>query len=145
VPTPTRDEQRRSRGAGLPLAGPSCNPHLRPKWPRGCRSSVVEHPLGKGEVVSSILTGSTILSRSNGLGNARSRWPVRRGGSEHLSHAKKPDFADRHNLLTLSRLNQARDLGSPCGLVWRTSALGPENTAILELGGDTTLARQVLA
>jgi hypothetical protein len=24
-----------------------------------CRSSVVEHPLGKGEVVSSILTGST--------------------------------------------------------------------------------------
>jgi hypothetical protein len=29
-----------------------------------CRSSVVEHPLGKGEVVSSILTGST--SRLNG-------------------------------------------------------------------------------
>lgn len=28
---------------------------------QGCRSSVVEHPLGKGEVVSSILTGSTIL------------------------------------------------------------------------------------
>jgi hypothetical protein len=26
-----------------------------------CRSSVVEHPLGKGEVVSSILTGSTII------------------------------------------------------------------------------------
>src|SRR5436305_3722402 len=38
-----------------------------------CRSSVVEHPLGKGEVVSSILTGSTIdrhgsssLSRHHG-------------------------------------------------------------------------------
>ena len=29
---------------------------------RRCRSSVVEHPLGKGEVVSSILTGSTIGS-----------------------------------------------------------------------------------
>ena len=28
---------------------------------RRCRSSVVEHPLGKGEVVSSILTGSTIF------------------------------------------------------------------------------------
>ena len=28
-----------------------------PAW--RCRSSVVEHPLGKGEVVSSILTGST--------------------------------------------------------------------------------------
>ena len=27
-----------------------------------CRSSVVEHSLGKGEAVSSILTGSTILS-----------------------------------------------------------------------------------
>src|SRR5262249_26509186 len=35
---------------------------------RRCRSSVVEHPLGKGEVVSSILTGSTSktgLSRNN--------------------------------------------------------------------------------
>src|ERR1700736_5466257 len=36
-----------------------------------CRSSVVEHPLGKGEVVSSILTGSTrkspdLLRLSNG-------------------------------------------------------------------------------
>jgi hypothetical protein len=31
---------------------------------RRCRSSVVEHPLGKGEVVSSILTGSTSRSRS---------------------------------------------------------------------------------
>jgi hypothetical protein len=29
---------------------------------RRCRSSVVEHPLGKGEVVSSILPGSTILA-----------------------------------------------------------------------------------
>src|SRR4029079_18356677 len=28
---------------------------------RRCRSSVVEHSLGKGEVVSSILTGSTIF------------------------------------------------------------------------------------
>src|SRR5438128_1787318 len=28
-----------------------------------CRSSVVEHPLGKGEVVSSILTGSTRNAR----------------------------------------------------------------------------------
>jgi hypothetical protein len=32
---------------------------------RGCRSSVVEHPLGKGEVVSSILTGSTTNSPQN--------------------------------------------------------------------------------
>ncbi len=30
-------------------------------WER-CRSSVVEHSLGKGEAVSSILTGSTIFS-----------------------------------------------------------------------------------
>jgi hypothetical protein len=30
---------------------------------RRCRSSVVEHSLGKGEVVSSILTGSTRYSR----------------------------------------------------------------------------------
>ncbi len=38
---------------------------------RRCRSSVVEHPLGKGEVVSSILTGSTIRAPSK----------VRLGGS----------------------------------------------------------------
>jgi hypothetical protein len=31
----------------------------------GCRSSVVEHPLGKGEVVSSILPGSTMISLNN--------------------------------------------------------------------------------
>ena len=30
---------------------------------RRCRSSVVEHSLGKGEVVSSILTGSTRYSQ----------------------------------------------------------------------------------
>ena len=30
---------------------------------RSCRSSVVEHTLGKGEVLSSILSGSTIFSR----------------------------------------------------------------------------------
>ena len=34
-----------------------------PAW--RCRSSVVEHPLGKGEVVSSILTGSTRKSPIN--------------------------------------------------------------------------------
>ena len=33
---------------------------------RRCRSSVVEHSLGKGEVVSSILTGSTTNSPSIG-------------------------------------------------------------------------------
>src|SRR5215510_11111367 len=46
------------------------SPHARPlphrsilHPPRRCRSSVVEHPLGKGEVVSSILTGSTSKMR----------------------------------------------------------------------------------
>jgi hypothetical protein len=34
-------------------------PLLRLRADHRCRSSVVEHPLGKGEVVSSILTGST--------------------------------------------------------------------------------------
>src|SRR5262249_11787915 len=33
--------------------------HIRTATGRRCRSSVVEHSLGKGEVVSSILTGST--------------------------------------------------------------------------------------
>jgi hypothetical protein len=34
--------------------------HARPQFERRCRSSVVEHSLGKGEVESSILSGSTI-------------------------------------------------------------------------------------
>ena len=39
---------------------------------RRCRSSVVEHSLGKGEVVSSILTGSTRKSPINkGLSHTR--------------------------------------------------------------------------
>src|SRR2546421_6254 len=41
-------------------------PAFRRHKPRPCcRSSVVEHPLGKGEVVSSILPGSTIRSPSH--------------------------------------------------------------------------------
>ena len=38
-------------------------PSLFASGPPSCRSSVVEHSLGKGEVVSSILTGSTRYSR----------------------------------------------------------------------------------
>lgn len=46
------------------------SPHSRPHFfyshpARRCRSSVVEHSLGKGEVVSSILTGSTRKSPIN--------------------------------------------------------------------------------
>jgi hypothetical protein len=37
-------------------------PYILPMRRQRCRSSVVEHSLGKGEVVSSILTGSTIKS-----------------------------------------------------------------------------------
>ena len=40
-----------------------------------CRSSVVEHSLGKGEVVSSILTGSTRRSSARS-GRARATFPV---------------------------------------------------------------------
>jgi integrase len=36
-----------------------------PKDPKSCRSSVVEHSLGKGEVVCSIHTGSTTVSTEN--------------------------------------------------------------------------------
>jgi hypothetical protein len=44
-----KDRRARSRVPFLLFSPPA----------RRCRSSVVEHPLGKGEVVSSILTGST--------------------------------------------------------------------------------------
>ena len=37
----------------------------------GCRSSVVEHPLGKGEVHSSILCGSTSISKALGMSDDR--------------------------------------------------------------------------
>src|SRR5262249_24019955 len=43
---------------GSPHARPLSHPSFSHPA-RRCRSSVVEHPLGKGEVVSSILTGST--------------------------------------------------------------------------------------
>src|SRR5712691_6592883 len=43
----------------LPSGGASCIPCPPARAPC-CRSSVVEHPLGKGEVESSILSGSTI-------------------------------------------------------------------------------------
>ena len=52
---------------------PHSRPHLFYSHPaRRCRSSVVEHSLGKGEVVSSILTGSTRKSPINkGLSHTR--------------------------------------------------------------------------
>jgi hypothetical protein len=55
------------------------SPHSRPHFfyshpARRCRSSVVEHSLGKGEVVSSILTGSTRKSPINkGLSHTREK------------------------------------------------------------------------
>src|SRR5262245_64234714 len=45
---------------------------------RRCRSSVVEHPLGKGEVVSSILTGSTTKAPGIELLQNSARVPDRR-------------------------------------------------------------------
>ena len=56
--------------------------------PGGCRSSVVEHPLGKGEVVGSIPTGSTSVPSYSRAFNPRrdgcpSWWGSRR------SHARK--------------------------------------------------------
>src|ERR1700722_7059326 len=55
-------QRRRTRQAAHASSGASAcqRGKGRVSPPAGCRSSVVEHPLGKGEVVSSILTGSTI-------------------------------------------------------------------------------------
>jgi hypothetical protein len=55
----------------LPTIGSSCTPcGLLRDWSQTgrCRSSVVEHSLGKGEVVGSIPTGSTSLCK--GLGGS---------------------------------------------------------------------------
>src|SRR5215813_1081759 len=70
-------EALRCEGTRLRHVGPCGKDHARPlshpsfSHPaRRCRSSVVEHPLGKGEVVSSILTGST---RKSGTSQNRPR------------------------------------------------------------------------
>jgi hypothetical protein len=70
----------RACGSGLLVARirRACGPPSRPYFyasPR-CRSSVVEHSLGKGEVLSSILSGSTRISNNHqALRAARSLFP----------------------------------------------------------------------
>ena len=53
-----------------------------------CRSSVVERILGKAEVVSSILTGSTIFSRSQSGGLARMK--IKRRPAQGMAKRKIP-------------------------------------------------------
>jgi hypothetical protein len=66
-------EDCRGRSVLAPLwtlwqGSPHSRPHFLYSHPaRRCRSSVVEHSLGKGEVVSSILTGSTRKNPSRAL------------------------------------------------------------------------------
>ena len=52
---------RQDHPPALPITGASCISGGTGLRPGRCRSSVVEHPLGKGEVVGSIPTGSTIF------------------------------------------------------------------------------------
>jgi hypothetical protein len=57
-----------------------------------CRSSVVEHSLGKGEVESSILSGSTrFFNDLTALGNQRRIGRVTYGGNQARS-AVKPAY-----------------------------------------------------
>src|SRR5205823_5821811 len=64
-------------------AGPRVSPAPPARAPR-CRSSVVEHPLGKGEVESSILSGSTTC----GGGNQRGFAPIPRARRRRLGQNK---------------------------------------------------------
>ena len=65
-PVPTRRGTCRGPLA-LSIAGASCISGRLFLRAERCRSSVVEHPLGKGEVESSILSGSTSPSSSIGF------------------------------------------------------------------------------
>jgi hypothetical protein len=81
-----------------------------------CRSSVVEHSLGKGEVVSSILTGSTIvltaLSRCARVAKSRSDEPTHRA-----PNIGQPEFAlafwARMSYLGQYRAFRPNELASP--------------------------------
>jgi hypothetical protein len=69
--------------------------HVRfPHPARRCRSSVVEHPLGKGEVVSSILTGSTRksgISRNDARQNRAEQSTTRRAKTHQISTKRSTD------------------------------------------------------
>jgi hypothetical protein len=79
-----------------------------------CRSSVVEHPLGKGEVVSSILTGSTTVCPCSAAA------AVVRAGRPHQSrkpnHIFRP-LADR----AVALLRTADATMNPAALAVRSS------------------------
>jgi hypothetical protein len=68
-----------------------------PSGPRRCCSSVVEHSLGKGEVDSSILSSSTMISL--GIQADRARW-----GARNSRDSLAPDPAPRSRLSRLSHL-----------------------------------------
>ena len=69
----------------------------------GCRSSVVEHSLGKGEVLSSILSGSTIKTYQ--------KW--------NLSHIVVKLGLARKNLIVQERNNQPSPAGArDCGILY---------------------------
>jgi hypothetical protein len=97
----------------LPIVGASCTACGLPRdWSQTgrCRSSVVEHSLGKGEVVGSIPTGSTSISAIFPAGlragavpemterDANTRHPLAPGG-HRLATRRTPMFAGRFGRL----------------------------------------------
>src|ERR1700751_4847222 len=96
-PAPARERVSRPIGPRAGLSEPPPNlapPHplwqgTTPSTPAArrrerCRSSVVEHSLGKGEVVSSILTGSTSLCGRRQKRDAHRLLSQTRLGSGHF-------------------------------------------------------------
>jgi hypothetical protein len=104
-----------------------------------CRSSVVEHSLGKGEVVSSILTGSTRISNKSKHLDAR---------SPHSPTPQQDGFSARGTLLpgcvTDGRRSWTRRNASPLGR--NVSILGVGNLSVREilfqLGQDFIVLRR---
>src|SRR5439155_9969441 len=67
---------------------------------RRCRSSVVEHPLGKGEVVSSILTGSTRKFRQIRAAYACDNLRVRQQAAERNTKIRTTSGKNSGSLFT---------------------------------------------
>src|SRR6202034_1371201 len=77
------------------LTRPPLKPAAAPLFPaRRCRSSVVEHSLGKGEVESSILSGSTIRQKAALMRYELYYWPSIPGRGEFVRLALEEAGAD---------------------------------------------------
>ena len=116
-----------------------------------CRSSVVEHPLGKGEVVSSILTGSTRKSPiDKGLSHTREKraWQNRAEQST-TRHAKTHQISTKRSVDvhaasgdTSRRIKTARSHGARSQSVMNCLTVWQRWATLIMIGAGSSLGDQ---